>query len=165
MAEPFLGEIRLFSFGMIPRGWLPCQGQLLPVQSNQALFSLLGTAYGGNGSTTFGLPDLRGRVPLHITAAYPLGVAGGETTHTLTMNEIPMHTHTVTASSAAPTALSPVGAVWPQIDNTYAASGTNVQMGPRTVSTTGGSQAHNNMQPYTTVSFCIATTGTYPSRS
>lgn len=164
MAEPFLGEIRLFSFGVIPRGWLPCQGQLLPIQQNQALFSLLGTAYGGNGTSTFGLPDLRGRVPLHISPDYPLGKAAGEPTHTLTINEMPMHTHTVTASSADATVIPPTDAVWPQINGTYSAVAPNVQMGPRSVSATGSSQAHNNMQPYTTVSFCIATSGIYPSR-
>lgn len=164
MAEPFLGEIRLFSFGVIPRGWLPCQGQLLSVPQNQALFSLLGTKYGGDGSTTFGLPDLRGRVPLHLSPTYPLGQAAGEATHTLTVKEMPMHTHLVSASNEAATLVAPTGAVWARIDGAYSTV-PNVRMGPRAVSTAGASQAHDNMQPYTTISFCIATEGTFPPRS
>jgi len=164
MAEPFLGEIRSFAFGVIPRGWLACQGQMLPIQQNQALFSLLGISYGGNGVTTFGLPDLRGRVPLHLSPAYPLGAAGGEASHTLTVNEMPVHVHGVQASTEAATLIPPQGNVWPQSVDTYAASAPDVPMGARAVSTAGGSQAHNNMQPYTTISFCIAIQGIYPPR-
>lgn len=164
MAEPFLGEIRLFSFGVIPRGWISCQGQILPIQQNQALYSLLGTKYGGNGSTTFALPDLRGRVPLNMSPDYPLGAAAGEANHTLTVNEMPMHTHDVSASGQAATLIPPTGNVWPQIANTYSATAPNVQMGANAVSAAGGSQPHNNMQPYLTISFCIATQGIYPSR-
>ena len=164
MAEPFLGEIRSFSFGLIPRGWLACQGQMLPVQQNQALFSLLGVNYGGNGVTVFGLPDLRGRVPLHLSSAYPLGAAAGEASHTLTVNEMPMHTHAVQASGETATLIPPQGNVWPQSADTYAASAPDVAMGARAVSTAGGSQAHDNMQPYLTISFCIAIQGIYPPR-
>ncbi len=164
MADPFLGEIRSFSFGLIPRGWLACQGQMLPVQQNQALYSLLGITYGGNGVTTFGLPDLRGRVPLHLSPTYPLGAAGGEANHTLTVNELPTHTHAVQASGETATLIPPQGNVWPQSVDTYAASAPDVPMGARAVSTAGGSQAHENMQPYLTISFCIAIQGIYPPR-
>jgi len=164
MAEPFVGEIRLFSFGVIPRGWLPCQGQILPIQTNQALFALLGAQYGGNGSTTFALPDLRGRVPLNTSPGYPLGAAAGEAAHTLTFNEMPMHTHSVSASGEPATLVPPAGNVWPQIPSTYSATAPDVQMGAAAVSVAGGSQAHNNMQPYLTINFCIATAGIFPSR-
>jgi microcystin-dependent protein len=163
MAEPFLGEIRSFSFGLIPRGWLACQGQMLPVQQNQALFSLLGVTYGGNGVTVFGLPDLRGRVPLHLSPTYPLGAAGGEANHTLTMNEMPMHTHAVQASAETATLIPPQGNAWPQSADSYSAA-PDVAMGSGALSTAGGSQAHANMQPYLPISFCIAIQGIYPPR-
>lgn len=165
MAEPFVGEIRLFSFGVTPRGWLPCQGQLLPIQQNQALFAVLGTQYGGNGSTTFALPDLRGRVPLNTSPDYPMGAAAGEAAHTLTVNEMPMHTHSVAASGEPASLIPPAGHVWPQSASTYSAVAPNVQMGANAVSVAGGSQPHNNMQPYLAINFCIATVGIFPPRS
>jgi microcystin-dependent protein len=165
MAEPFVGEIRLFSFGVIPRGWLPCQGQLLSIQQNQALFAVLGVQYGGNGSTTFALPDLRGRVPLNTSPDYPMGATAGEPAHTVTVNEMPRHTHSVSASGEPATLVPPAGNVWPQSANTYSAVVPNVQMGADAVSVAGGSQAHNNMQPYLTINFCIATVGIFPPRS
>lgn len=162
--EPFVGEIRLFAFNQIPRGWLPCQGQIMPIQQYTTLFSLLGTMYGGNGVSTFALPDLRGRVPLQTSPDYPQGALAGTATHTLTINEMPAHTHTVSASSEARTLIPPKDNVWPQSANTYSAKAPDVQMGPTAISAAGSSQAHNNMQPYLTLSFCIATTGIFPSR-
>lgn len=162
--DPFLGEIRIFAFNQIPRGWLPCQGQVLPIASNAPLFSLLGTTYGGNGSSTFALPDMRGRTPLQTAPDYPMGALSGAATHTLTINEMPMHTHTVSASSDAPTLIPPADNTWPQAGNTYSAKAPDVEMGPNAVSAAGSSQAHNNMQPYITFSFCIATSGIFPSR-
>lgn len=164
MAEPFLGEIRLFAFNVIPRDWAPCQGQLLQIRQYQALYALLGVVYGGDGVTTFGLPDLRGRVPLHISPDYRLGAAGGESAHALTVNEMPSHTHQVAASNALASSIPPAGNIWPQSVNTYSADGPNVQMGPNAISVAGGSQPHNNMQPYMTLSFCIALSGSFPSR-
>lgn len=162
--DPFLGEIRLFAFNQIPRGWQPCRGQVLPIQANVALFSVLGTTYGGNGTSTFALPDLQGRAPMQISPDYPQGAVAGAPTHTLMADEMPMHTHTVSGSSAAPTLVPPAGNVWPQDGNTYSTTAPNVQMAANAVSAAGSSQPHNNMQPYLAVSFCIATSGIFPSR-
>ncbi|GLC86989.1 phage tail protein [Lysinibacillus piscis] len=164
MAEPFLGEVRIFPISYVPRGWLSCEGQLLPIRQNQALYSLLGTVYGGDGITTFALPDLRGRVPIHVSSSLPLGTKAGEETHTLTTNEMPQHTHQINGSSNPASAPSPQGNVWAGQDNLYAA-GATVAMNQAALSTAGSGQAHNNMQPYLAVRFCIATQGIFPSRN
>ncbi|MEC1179520.1 tail fiber protein [Metasolibacillus meyeri] len=166
MAEPFLGEIRLFAFNRIPKGWLPCNGQLLSVNSNQALYSLIGATYGGDGRTTFALPNLQGRVPVHQGAGINYGTAGGEATHTLTVNEMPQHTHTAYADTANATQASPQNNTWGTVsdESIYAQSG-NVTMNVAALSSAGQSAAHNNMQPYLALSFCIATSGIYPSRN
>lgn len=161
--EPFIGEIRLFSFNGVPNGWAPCQGQLLSISQNQALFSLLGTTYGGNGMDNFALPDLRGRVPIHFNASYPRGIATGTPTHTLTTNEIPMHTHTVSASSASASSANLTGNVWAQETNAFGPAASLAAMSGAAMSSAGGSQPHENMQPYLAVSFYIATQGIYPS--
>ena len=163
--EPYIGEIRLFSFNGVPNGWVPCDGQLLAIQQNQALFSLLGTTYGGNGVNNFALPDLRGRVPVHFNATYPLGKSTGETTHTLTTNEIPAHMHTVKASTATASSTSLTGNVWAQEANSFGPAASLAAMSDAAISKAGGSQPHENMQPYLAVSFYIATQGLYPSRS
>lgn len=162
--EPFLGEIRLFSFNNIPRGWAPCEGQQLAIQQNAALFSLLGTVYGGDGMRTFALPDLRGRVALHVGPSFPLGSKGGEDTHLLSSNEMPQHTHL--ASGASVTANSPdiSGNVWGQENNSYGPATSPKAMSAAAISKTGADQAHSNMQPYLAMSFCIAMQGIYPSR-
>lgn len=165
MAEPFVGEIRSFAFGVIPRGWASCNGQVLSIQQNQALFSLLGTTYGGDGRTTFALPNLQGRVPIHVSTEISGGTSAGETTHTLTVNEIPSHSHRIAGDSGDTDKLSPLGAVWGNVPavNVYAETA-NVDMSSIALSPTGQGQAHNNMQPYCTLSFCIALQGVYPPR-
>lgn len=167
MAEPFVGEIRLFSFGIIPQGWAPCNGQMMQINTNQALYSILGNRFGGDGRTTFALPDLRGRVPVTMSNELPLAAAGGEAVHTLTVSEIPQHTHQAIGGSEAATLPNPSGNVWGTMAATRPiyASTPNVKMNSEAIGTTGASQGHNNMQPYTAVSFCIALVGIYPSRS
>ncbi|MBB6672968.1 phage tail protein [Cohnella nanjingensis] len=165
MGEQFLGEIRLFAIGFAPRGWADCNGQIMSINSNQALFSLLGTTYGGNGVSTFALPDLRGKVPVGIGSSYPLGMTSGEASHTITTNEIPMHTHQVSASNVAASSVSPETAVWASSSNQFAASGNLGLMNAQAIGSAGGSQSHSNMQPYLTVRYCIALNGIYPSRN
>ncbi|XID90252.1 phage tail protein [Paenibacillaceae bacterium WGS1546] len=166
MAEPFIGEIRLFSFGIIPKGWAPCNGQIMQVNTNQALFTVLGNRFGGDGKDTFALPDLRGRTPVDVSPEYPIGTAGGEAAHALTVNEIPQHTHQAVGDSGAATLPSPSGNVWgtTAASRPIYASTSNVKLNPEAIGTAGGSQAHNNMQPYTAVSFCIALQGIYPPK-
>jgi microcystin-dependent protein len=162
------------SFGFAPKGWAMCNGQLLPINQNQALFSLLGTTYGGDGRTTFGLPDLQGRTPIHVGQGHTLGDKGGEQAHTLSIAELPTHTHVASGSSAAADAAVPTGNLLGVVDNTtfgnaYTGSGGNqaiaslVPMSAQAVDNAGGSQAHQNMQPYLTLNFCIALQGIFPS--
>lgn len=163
MSDFFLGEIRLFAYGRAPEGWLPCEGQTLPISQNVALFSLIGTMYGGDGKSTFNLPDLRGQVPLCSGPSYPVGAAGGTATHTLTVNEMPQHTHQVSASTVPASKTTPVGNVWAAAAKSYAAT-PNTQLSTQALSVAGGNQPHNNMQPYLTLSLCISTTGIFPPR-
>jgi microcystin-dependent protein len=163
MAEPFLGEIRLFGFGVVPKGWIPCEGQLLPISRYAALFSLLGVMYGGDGKTIFGLPDLRGRLPLGYNNELPQGVTDGEATHVLAASEMPAHTHQVQASTVTG-AVSTVGNnYWAGAMN-YAPTATG-PMASAAIAAAGGGQAHENMQPYTALNFCIALNGIFPSRN
>jgi len=164
MAEPFLSEIRLFSFVYAPRGWALCNGQLLPINQNQALFSLLGTTFGGDGRVNFALPDLRGRVPIHVGSAHTLGERGGEQAHTLSIAELPEHVHVQNASSTQGTLNDPTGAVLARsAQNAYSSAAALVAMNQAVVTPTGGSQAHLNMQPFLTLSFGIALQGIFPS--
>lgn len=165
--EPFLGEIRAFAFDRIPRGWMLCNGSLLQVNTNQALFTLLGTRYGGNGVTTFGLPDLRGRAPLGYGGNVPLGLVDGSETVTLTPNQMPRHTHQVMVSNTVATTNAPSGNVMAEAANSLAAYGspTNFFMAAAAVERMGGNQAHQNMQPSLVISWCIASSGIFPSRS
>ena len=164
MAEPFLGEIRQMSFNFPPKGWAPCDGQLLQISPNQALFNLIGTKFGGDGTTTFGLPDLRGRTPIHAGNGYALGQSGGEQTHTLNTAELPTHTHTVSAQTSANGGqATPLENFLGGANNAYATPNGNLQaLRADTVTSTGGTQAHQNMQPYLTTSFCIALQGLQP---
>jgi microcystin-dependent protein len=164
VAEPFLSEIRIMSFGFPPKGWATCDGQLLPINQNQALFSLLGTTFGGNGQTNFGLPDLRGRVPIHVGAGHVLGERGGEQAHTLSIAELPTHTHQLMASTLAGNDPTPAGKVLASpLNQTYRPPDGLVAMVGSTTTPNGGSQAHLNMQPFLTLSFCIALQGIFPS--
>lgn len=165
MAEPFLSEIRIMSFDFAPKGWALCNGQQLPINQNQALFALLGTTYGGNGQTTFALPDLRGRVPIHFGSGFTLGQKAGEQAHTLSQNEMPEHNHFVTATTLTGNAPAPTGALFGDVvGQIYTGTVSNLTtLAPGTVTNTGGSQAHMNMQPYLTLSFCIALQGLFPS--
>ena len=172
---PYLGEIKICSFNFAPRGWAFCEGQLLPINQNQALFSLLGTTYGGNVVTNFALPDLRGRMVIGSGDGYVLGQIGGEVSHTLTNAEMPLHNHILTATNSAATTnkpssqtmlASPADIIFPQVTknvNTYAAPGSVVQLSPLTSGSVGGSQPHNNMMPFITVRYIIALQGIFPS--
>lgn len=164
MAEPFLSEIRMMSFVFAPKGWALCNGQLLPINQNQALFSLLGTTFGGDGRVNFALPDLRGRAPIHVGSGHTLGERGGEQAHTLSIAELSTHVHPLMGSGN--TGNSPEGAgnvlgVVP--GRTYTAPANLVALSPSTVTTVGGGQAHLNMQPFLTLTFCIALQGIFPS--
>ena len=164
MAEPFLSEIRIFSFGFAPKGWATCDGQLLPINQNQALFSLLGTTFGGNGQTTFALPDLRARAPIHVGSEHTLGERGGEQAHALSISEIPTHTHVMNASSTPGNAAIPTGTVLGSpLNLSYRPPDALTSFAPSTVANVGGSQAHLNMQPFLTLNFSIALQGIFPS--
>ena len=164
MAQPFLSEIRIFSFGFAPQGWAQCNGQLLPINQNQALFSLLGTTYGGNGQVNFALPDLRGRVPMHVGGGLVLGQKAGEESHTLALNEMPTHTHQAKASANGPTVTPPTSNFW--ASNTgftpYGTTG-DTTMSSQAIGNAGGSQPHENRSPFLTLNCCIALQGIFPS--
>ena len=168
MAEPFLGEIRLCSFVFAPKGWALCNGQLLPINQNQALFSLLGTTYGGDGRVNFALPDLRGRRPIQEGNGYTLGQKGGEEVHTLTLSELPGHSHTLNVNGTTGMQESPVNAYLAAsaVDLPFApASATPMAAAGGVLTNVGGSQAHLNLPPYLTLSFVIALQGIFPSQN
>ena len=176
MADPFVAEIRIFPFSFAPKGWAFCNGQILPISQNTALFSLLGTTYGGDGKSTFGLPNLEGSAPLHVGAnqpgpglsIYDLGQTGGSQTVTLLESEIPSHNHAMNAQNAITSQVAdPTGATFsrPASGNLFTTNLTSpVNMAPNALAPTGGSGPHNNMQPYLTLSFCIALQGVFPPR-
>ena len=169
MAESFLAEIRLCSFNFPPKGWAFCNGQLLPINQNQALFSLLGTTYGGNGSTNFALPNLQGRRAIHVGNGYGLGQQGGQEVHTLTTAELPMHTHAFQAATSVGTQDSPVNGYLAAsaVDVPYAAANAPVlgASTSATVTATGGSQPHENRPPFLVLNYIIALQGIFPSRN
>lgn len=177
MAEPFLSEIRIFSFIFAPKGWALCNGQLLPINQNQPLFSLLGTTYGGNGQTTFALPNLQGKVPIHEGSGHTLGETAGAYAVTLNISQLPQHQHTFTINSCVDSATananvgSPAGAYWANDGKTaYSTTDPNNPintgaMHPSTVSNVGGSQPHSNTQPFLVLNFCIALQGIFPSQN
>ena len=165
MAEPFLSEIRVFSFNFPPKGWALCNGQLLPINQNQALYSLLGTTFGGDGRVNFALPDLRGRTPIHVGSGHTLGERGGEQAHTLSIVELPTHAHAATAISDNATVAAPTGNLLASGANQYAPPPPTTSLHPQTLSNVGGSQSHQNMQPFTTLTFCIALQGIFPSQN
>ncbi|HEV2773681.1 MAG TPA: tail fiber protein [Thermoleophilaceae bacterium] len=163
MAEPFLSELRLMSFNFAPKGWAMCNGQLLPINQNQALFSLLGTTFGGDGRVNFALPDLRGRVPIHVGRGHTLGEKGGEQAHTVTIAELPTHTHAANASTNGANTPVPSNNLLASSGNLYAPPSGLTTLHPSSVTNAGGSQPHLNMQPFLTLTFCIALQGIFPS--
>ena len=164
MGTPYLAEIRIFSFNFAPKGWAMCNGQVMPINQNQALFSLLGTTYGGDGRTTFALPNLQGRMPLHVGDGIVLGQAAGEAVHTLGLQEMPAHTHVAVGSSTPANLGDPTGNLWAAGNSAYNPT-PNTTMNPTSLLPMGGGQPHENMSPYLTVTFCIALQGIFPSRS
>jgi microcystin-dependent protein len=170
MTAPFLSEIRIMSFDFAPKGWAQCNGQLLPINQNQALFSLLGTTYGGDGRVNFALPDLRARVPIHVGSAHTLGERGGENAHTVTISELPTHAHVLSASTQganSPSPTAPQGNVFGVTsgNQVYGPPNNLVAFEPTSVSNVGGSQPHENRQPFLTLNFCIALQGVFPSQN
>lgn len=172
MSEPFVGEIRMFAGNFAPRGWAFCDGQMLAINQNQALFSLLGTIYGGDGHTTFGLPDLRGRIPIHAgtgpgLSPRQIGVTSGEEETTLNINELPHHAHSAIGTTNLSTSGDPTGRFLAQVKSNkfYDEANPTVYMAADTLRATGGSLAHNNMMPYLCINFIVALNGIYPSRN
>jgi microcystin-dependent protein len=170
MSEPFLGEIRIFPYNFAPRSWAFCSGQILAIAQNTALFSLLGTTYGGNGTTTFALPDLRGRVAVSSgqgpgLSNYDLGQVGGTESVTLTQNQMPGHSHLASVNNGAATSTRPNNQVPAQSTPAYAAAGDGSTFNPAFIQNTGGGQPHGNVQPFLTLNFCIALEGIFPSRN
>jgi microcystin-dependent protein len=165
MAQPYVGEIRMFAGNFAPAGWMFCEGQLLPISENETLFQLIGTTYGGDGESTFGLPDLRGRLPLHQGTGFILAETGGAEEVTLTVNQIPSHAHRWVASSSAAVAQSPRSQVLAtaQAPTYFGTSGSLANLSAASVGNTGGSQPHTNMQPYLCVDFIISLFGIFPS--
>ena len=165
MSSPFLAEIKIISWNFPPKGWAFCNGQLLPINQTQATFSLLGTTYGGNGQTTFALPDLRGRVSQHVGAGFTQGQAGGQEAHTLTQSEMPAHFHLMTASTLDGDQPIAAGNLLGAFNNGYRAFSSPLAITPATISNVGGSQPHVNMSPYLALNFIIALVGIFPSRN
>jgi microcystin-dependent protein len=165
MSEPFLSEIKLVSFNFPPKGWALCNGQLLPINQNQALFSLLGTTYGGNGQTNFALPNLRGRVPIHMGNGHTQGEAAGSTAVTVNIQQLPTHLHPLQATNNNGATANPTGAFLGAVNNMYGAASSLTTMATGSVSNVGGSQPHNNMMPYLVLNFIIALQGIFPSRN
>jgi microcystin-dependent protein len=168
VAEPFLSEIRIMSFNFAPKGWALCNGQLLPINQNQALFSLLGTTYGGDGRVNFALPDLRGRVPIHMGSGHTLGERAGEQAHTLTMSEMPMHIHQENATTVKATTPTPDNTkllAQSTAANLYGPASNLEPMNASAIANVGGSQAHLNMQPFLALNFSIALQGIFPSQT
>ncbi|MGK5079967.1 phage tail protein [Janthinobacterium sp. HLX7-2] len=161
-----MGEIRMFSGNYAPPGWLMCDGQMLNIGDNQVLYALIGTTYGGNGSTTFALPDLRGRVPIHNAPTHPVGQMAGTETVTVLPTQLPAHSHAAQAQTAVGTASSPASGVWAstKVNNYIGVTSELMNMSPTTIAPVGGTQPHENMMPFMAISFIIATAGMFPSR-
>jgi len=169
MSEPFLSEIKIISWNYPPKGWAFCNGQFLPINQNQPLFALLGTTYGGNGQTTFALPNLRGRVPISFNGggggSHSLGEAAGSSSVTVNIQQLPTHLHGLQATNNNGGQATPTGAVLGAVNNTYGSAASLTTLQPASVANVGGSQAHNNMMPYLVLSFIIALQGIFPSQN
>ena len=167
MSEPILAEIKIVSFNFPPKGWALCNGQFLPINQNQALFSLLGTMYGGNGQTTFALPNFRGRLPIHVGGSHTQGETGGQSAHTLTMSEMTQHIHFVNVTNNTGTDANPTGAsiLAKSVAQSYGPATNLTPMNASIVGNVGGSQPHTNQQPYLVLNFIIALQGIFPSRN
>jgi microcystin-dependent protein len=167
VSEPFLAEIRIVSFSFAPHGWALCDGQVLAINQNQALFSLLGTQYGGDGRTTFALPNLQARVPVHAGSNFPQGQSGGEATHAVTTAEIPGHTHAVAVAAGTGTLVNPTGSYWAGIKNVnpYSTASPSTTLGPTAIGNSGQGQPHENMPPALVLNYIIALVGIFPSRN
>jgi microcystin-dependent protein len=165
MSTPFLSEIKIVSFNFPPKAWAFCNGQLLPINQNQALFSLLGTTYGGDGRVNFALPNLRGRVPIHMGNGHTLGEAAGTTSVTVNIQQMPQHLHTLNATNSNGVINNPNNAAIGAVNNMYSPSGSPVPFDPSSVTNVGGSQPHNNMMPYLVLNFIIALQGIFPSQT
>jgi microcystin-dependent protein len=175
MSTPFLGQIETFSFNFAPKGWAQCNGQLLPINQNQPLFSLLGTTFGGDGRVNFALPDLRSRVPIHMGADFTLGQRGGEEAHTINTSEIPAHTHSLTGTSTDGTSTTPPGTLAKSVASAnpggtftmslYSTGQPNGLLWANTMGNAGGSQPHTNLMPYLCINMCIALQGIFPSQT
>jgi microcystin-dependent protein len=163
VAEPFLSEIRIMSFNFAPKGWAMCNGQLMPINQNQALFSLLGTTFGGDGRVNFALPNQTGRTPIHVGSGHTLGERGGEQAHTLSVAETPQHQHQAQAATVNSDVAVPTANNLAQAANLYSPPTNLVSLSPTTIPSVGGGQAHLNMQPFLTLTFCIALQGIFPS--
>lgn len=165
MAQPYVGEIRMFAGNFAPAGWMFCEGQLLPISENETLFQLIGTTYGGDGQSTFALPDLRGRIPIHQGNGFILAETGGAETITLTVSQIPVHTHPLLASTNANSTLNPGNNALgtPLTATPFFAANPNLPLSPQAISSVGGSQPHNNFQPYLCIDFIISLFGIFPS--
>ena len=165
MSEPFLSEIKIVSFNFPPKGWALCNGQLLPINQNQPLFALLGTTYGGNGQTTFALPNLQGKVPIHEGNGHTLGEAAGSTSVTVNIQQLPTHMHALLASPTNADIPTGGGNYFGVANNAYTTAASLLAISPATVSNVGGSQPHNNMMPYLVLNFIIALQGIFPSHN
>ena len=166
MGTPFMGEIKIVSFNFAPKGWAQCNGQFLPINQNQALFSLLGTTYGGDGQTTFALPDFRGRIPIHVGQGFTEGETGGQEAHTVNQSEMPAHTHSLQANKLAADVNVLSGNLFGQASGGIYGNPSNLTtLLPSTISNTGGSQPHENRQPFLVLTFIIALQGVFPSQN
>jgi microcystin-dependent protein len=165
MSEPYLGEIKIISWNFPPKGWAFCNGALLPINQNQALFSILGTTYGGDGRQTFALPNLQGRTPIHMGNGFTLGEVGGEATHTLNISEVPAHNHAVIGSSNPGSTPDPTNAFWAQTASGAYSASLNTALGPQAIPPVGGNQPHENKSPYLVLNFIIALQGIFPTQN
>lgn len=164
MAEPYLGEIRMFGGNFAPENWVPCDGRILSISNFEALFAVIGTTYGGDGQSTFAVPDLRGRAPFHRNTSYPLGARGGTETVTLTVQEMAAHSHLPNVKAGNGSLSAPAGHYWAGNSDygCYSQAAPNVSFNPSAIGVAGGSQPHDNMMPFTTVTFIMATAGIFP---